>query len=352
MSFEPNRANLLALTTANPPHIFKQEDVLKSAERIFADRSLALSKLSSIFKNTGIEKRHSARPIEWFDEERGWADRNAAYIETAEALFIEVATSALKQANLDPSQIDTIVTISSTGIATPTIEARAMAKMGFKENTQRVPVFGLGCAGGVTGLSIASRLAASKPDSNLLIVVIELCTLSFMANERTKSNIIATALFGDGAAAAIISGNSKNTLGMFEATGQHTWANTLDIMGWRVEDNGMGAVFDRSIPDLVRERLGDALDGFLNDNNLSRSDLDKFNFHPGGTKVLQALEETFGLGENYLQAERKVLAANGNMSAPTVMFVLKENIAQGLDGRTLISALGPGFSASFITLIS
>ena len=122
-------------------------------------------------------------------------------------------------------------------------------------------------------------------------------------------------------------------------------------MGWQIDDIGMGAIFDRSIPDLVRERLRPALDEFLSANNLSRRDIDHFNFHPGGTKVLQALEETFELGDGYLACERKILANNGNMSAPTVMFVLEQNLQQGLPGRILISALGPGFSSSFITLV-
>ncbi len=345
-------AQLLALTTANPPYVFEQRDVLEAANRIFADKAMSFSRLGSIFENTGILQRHSVCPMDWFDQSRGWKERNEIYIEGAQALFATVAGQVLEHAGLKPADIDTIVTVSSTGIATPTIEARVMADMGFEPNTRRVPVFGLGCAGGVSGLSIASRLAAAEPGSNVLLVVIELCTLAFRDDEVTKSNIIASALFGDGAAAAVFSSRERDAICQIEASGEHTWPDTLDIMGWKVDDIGLGAIFDRSIPQLVRQRLGSAADRFLSDNDLGRNDLDNFIFHPGGTKVLEALEETFELGQGALQSERKVLAANGNMSAPTVLFVLDDHIEQGLSGRSLVSALGPGFSSSFATLVT
>jgi len=352
MNSNTSPAKLLSLATANPPYVFKQNDVLEAANRIFANKAMTFARLGSIFENTGILQRHSVCPMDWFDQSRGWKERNEIYIDGAEKLFASVAGQALEKAGLTPAEIDTIVTVSSTGIATPTIEARVMADMGFKPSTRRVPVFGLGCAGGVSGLSIASRLAVADPGSNVLLVVIELCTLAFRDDELTKSNIIASALFGDGAAAAVFSSKDQNAICQIEATGEHTWPDTLDIMGWKVDDIGMGAIFDRSIPQLVGERLGPAVDGFLTDNHLDRNDLDNFVFHPGGTKVLEALESTFELGQGALQSERKVLADNGNMSAPTVLFVLESQIEQGLDGRSLVSALGPGFSSSFATLVA
>lgn len=345
-------ANLLSLATANPPYVFKQSDVLEAANRIFSNRAMSFARLGSIFENTGILTRHSVCPMDWFDESRGWKERNEIYIEGAQKLFVNVAEQALEKAELSPKDIDTIVTVSSTGIATPTLEARVMADMGFEPSARRVPIFGLGCAGGVSGLSIASNLAKATPGSNVLLVVIELCTLAFRDDEVTKSNIIASALFGDGAAAAVFSSRETNAICQIEATGEHTWPNTLDIMGWKVDDIGLGAIFDRSIPQLVRDRLGLAVDGFLSNNNLSRDELDNFVFHPGGTKVLEALESTFELGQGSLQSERKVLAGNGNMSAPTVLFVLNEEISKGLGGRSLVSALGPGFSSSFATMVA
>jgi alkylresorcinol/alkylpyrone synthase len=221
-----------------------------------------------------------------------------------------------------------------------------MHEMGFRDDVMRIPVFGLGCAGGVTGLALAAQLAEGR---NVLLVVIELCTLAFRPDEMSKSNVIATALFGDGAAAMVITQNCDGPA--IEYAGQHTWANTIDIMGWRVDDQGLGAIFARSIPDLVNADLRPAAEGFLQKNNLRVDDLDNYTFHPGGVKVLQALETVFEMVDGTLANERKILAGYGNMSAPTVLFVLQEALTQKSRGRRFIGSLGPGFTASFLTVI-
>lgn len=352
MSAPNNRPGLASIATANPHYILKQDDVLQAAKKIFAKHPMMSSRLDTIFANTGIKQRHSVCPIDWFFEKRGWRERNDAFITGAEALFREVTEKALEKAGLKPSQIDAIVTVSSTGIATPTLEARVMSGLGFKPQTRRIPVFGLGCAGGISGLSIATEIAASRPDANVLLVVIELCTLAFRKDDMSKSAIIASALFGDGAAALVLSGRAKNPLCQIEASGEHTWPDTLQIMGWDIDNLGMAAIFDRSIPQFARENMADAANGFLAANGLSQDDVDRYIFHPGGTRVLQALEETFDLGDDTLQAERQVLAKNGNMSAPTALFVLEKYIAGGLGKRNLIAALGPGFSCSFASLVT
>lgn len=336
--------------------------MLDVATRIFADRMSGFDQLKPIFANTGIQKRHSVRPPEWFEQTRHWPERTHAFTDGATALFREAAGKALDQAGLEARDIDTIVTVSSTGIATPTIEARAMAEMGFRETTRRVPVFGLGCAGGVTGLAIAARQAAAEPGGNVLFVTIELCTLSFRDDEMTKSNLVATALFGDGAAAAVLSCGPGAALADIEHCYEHTWPGTLDIMGWRIDPVGFGAIFDRSIPRLVETRLRPVFDEFLKTHDLTTDDIDRYVFHPGGTKVIEALEATFGLEQGLLMRERDVLRQFGNMSAPTVLFVLnqalednrRKNAENGhmpaLQGRTFLSTLGPGFTASFMTL--
>lgn len=352
MSAAEDLPAVASIATANPPFVLKQQDVLTAAKEIFAAHPMMTSRLDSIFTNTGIKQRNSVCPIDWFFEKRGWRERNEAFISGAEELFRTATTSALEQAYLRPADIDAIVTVSSTGIATPTLEARVMADLGFKPQTRRIPVFGLGCAGGITGLSIASEIAAARPKENVLLVVIELCTLAFRKDDQTKSAIIASALFGDGAAALVLSASAKNPLCHIEATGEHTWPDTLNIMGWDIDNLGMAAIFDRSIPQFVHENMSTAANGFLATKNLSKNDVDHYIFHPGGTRVLQALEETFLLGDNYLKPERDVLAQHGNMSAPTALFVLKKSIAAGLGNRNLIAALGPGFSCSFATLVT
>jgi len=340
----------LSLSNAVPAHVLDQDAVLDVAQSMFGHRMRNFDLLIPIFENTGIKTRYSACPIEWFFEPRDWPQRTAVYIEAAQDLFRRAATEALEQAGLAAKDIDTIVTVSSTGVATPTIEARTMFDMGFRHSVNRLPVFGLGCAGGVTGLATASRLAAGRPGSNILLVVVELCTLAFRHDELTKANIVATALFGDGAAAAVVSAGAADGLARFEHAGEHTWPDTLSIMGWRIDPIGFSAIFDRSIPDLVRSDLRPVADAFLSRHGLRCADLGGHIFHPGGTKVIEALEEVFDLQQGELNKEREVLASNGNMSAPTVMFVLKRALESGVSGRQLISSLGPGFTASFATV--
>lgn len=345
------RSQLMAVATASPPFELRTEDVIEEATRIFAGRHRDFERMMPVFANTGIRRRQSVRPYNWFRAEQGWPERTEAYVEGATDLFRKAAGEALAQAGMEAGEIDTIVTVSSTGIATPSIEARVMHGMGFHKNVSRIPVFGLGCAGGATGLALAARLAQT-PASNVLLVVIELCTLAFRPDEMTKSNIIATALFGDGAAACVLSGRRKDGLGAIEFTGEHSWPDTLDIMGWRMDPQGFGAIFSQRIPDFVTQELRAAADGFLERNGLTIGDIGQFVFHPGGAKVISALEQVFHLDQGTLEIERQVLADHGNMSAPTLLFVLKEALNKPFTGRRFLSALGPGFTSSFATMVS
>ena len=319
---------------------------------MFGDKHADFRRLLPVFENTSIEKRHSVRPLEWFRAGRNWPERTEAYLDGATELFVSAAERALAASGRDADEIDTIVTVSSTGIATPSLEARAHRRLGFRPDIRRVPIFGLGCAGGVTGLSVAARLARAAPRETVLLVAVELCTLAFRDDELTKANIVATALFGDGAAAAVLSARGDNGRVEIEFSGEHLWPETLDIMGWRVDPVGFSAVFSRSIPDVVTERLRPAAESFLAQNSLSLDDIESFIFHPGGAKVVNALEEVFELPQGALNKEREILRDYGNMSAPTVLFVLQEALRAGQSGRCFVSALGPGFTASFLTLLA
>lgn len=343
-------SGILSVATAVPPFELRTEDVIREARDIFGGRHQDFDRLLPVFGNSGIQRRFSVKPYAWFRQPQGWPERSTAFLEGAAALFAEVTERTLDQAGLAAADIDSIVMVSSTGVATPSIEARMLSDMGFRPNVQRVPVFGLGCAGGASGLSLAARLARSSPGSRVLLVVIELCTLAFRADEMTKSNIIATALFGDGAAAAVLS-TAGRALGVIEHAGEHTWPGTTDVMGWRMDAEGFGAIFSRSIPDLATTDLRPAADLFLERHGLGLAGIDSHCFHPGGAKVIHALEQAFGLAEGRLGSEREILRDFGNMSAPTVLFVLARELASPRAGRRFLSALGPGFTASFITML-
>ncbi|MBV9692674.1 MAG: type III polyketide synthase, partial [Alphaproteobacteria bacterium] len=277
------------------------------------------------------------------DAEHGWRDRTALYIENATALLSQVTQALLAESGLSKDDIDAIVVSSTTGVATPSLDALVVERLGLRRDIRRLPIFGLGCAGGVTGLARAADLALSRPGSRVLFLVVELCALTFRKDDHGKSNIVATALFGDGAAGAIVSTEGDGPA--FGPGGEYTWPDSLSIMGWEVEEDGLKAIFSQSIPMLVANDFRSILHGFLARNDLKLRDIDRFACHPGGAKVLDALEDAFELDRGALEESRSVLRDYGNMSAVTALFVLERMAWRQKDQRILMSALGPGFSS-------
>nr|WP_256515225.1 type III polyketide synthase [Alsobacter ponti] len=344
---------MIGVATAVPPYELDQREVTARAHGIFGGRFADFERMARVFGTAGIRRRWAARPLAWYDEPGGWPERTAAYLEAGEALFAEAAERVLSKAGFTGRDVDTVVTISSTGIATPSLEARAARRLGLRPETSRVPVFGLGCAGGVTGLGLAARLAEARPGSLVLVVAMELCTLAFRNDALSKANIVATALFGDGAAAALVrAGGGDSGVAVIEGSGEHQWPDTLDIMGWDAEAEGLGVIFARAIPPFAEENFAGAMDAILARLGLRRDEVGRFVCHPGGAKVIEALERALGLDQGSLDHEREVLADNGNMSAPTALFVLQRALDAGLSGRAVLTAMGPGFTASAVSLIA
>lgn len=343
---------LQGLSTAVPPYALPQDEVARRAHTILGPRFKGYERLAPVFETSGVECRYSVVPFEWFETAGGWTDRNARYMEGARALYIDTARQALADASWSASDVDILVTVSSTGIATPTLEAQVKGEMGFRDDCLRVPLFGLGCAGGIAGLNIARELSVANPEANVLLVVIESCTLSFRNARPKKADIIATILFGDGAAAVCLSGAESAIWVGRGAT--KTWPDTLPIMGWEVDEDGLGVIFDRSIPDFVTSEFKSAADKALESMGLNREDVARLVSHPGGAKVVEAIETALDLPDGQLDVERDILREFGNMSAPTVLFVLERILARGdgkaSDGPLIACALGPGFSAGFTPL--
>ena len=341
--------SVLGLATAVPDHVLEQSAVADYARRIYAKSFARYPKLADVFVNAGIERRYSVRPLEWFDAPRDWSERTRAYLDGAEALFVRAAERALAQAGISAKDVDAIVTVSSTGIATPSLDARVAARMGFRASVSRVPVFGLGCAGGVSGLSIGARLARAEPGEVVLVVTVELCTLAFRGDRGGKADVISSALFGDGAAAVVLRAEREQAPLSIGAAAEHTWPGTLDIMGWSVDPVGFGVVLSRSLPRFIEKRLAAPVRRFIADAGLEAP---RLICHPGGAKVLDAVETALELQKGTLRDEREVLRGHGNMSAPSVLFVLEHALKRGLPGQSVLSALGPGFTASFLALES
>lgn len=344
---QPNRLRVASIATAVPPYRASQAEVRDKARGVFGGGSDLFQRLELVYDNAGVETRYFSRPLDWFLEPRGWTDSNDAYLEVAEELLAKAVGEALEKAGLEAGAIDTIVTVSSTGVATPSLEARLLNRLGFRSDVKRLPIFGLGCGGGVLGLARAAQMGAGAAETVLLLVV-ELCSLTFRLDDLAKSNLVATALFGDGAAAVILTPGGAGPA--VTAWGEHTWPDTLDVMGWRVEDAGLGVIFQRSIPEIVRTRFLAAAEGFLSRNDLALSDIQHFVCHPGGAKVIDALEEALSCPPSSLAATREALRGYGNMSAASVLFALEIALKERPDGRMLLTALGPGFSAGFCLL--
>ena len=340
--------SLLSLATAVPPGVIEQAEAKALARESFGRKAL-FDRLSGVFDNAGIARRHIVAPHEWYGQSHGWHDRNALYLGAAEQLFVDAASAAIEKAGLAPDQIDGVVTVSTTGIATPSLEARAFGRVGFRTDIRRVPVFGLGCAGGVNGLSIASRLAAAEPGTFWLFVTVETCSISIRLDSDDPAAVVATALFGDGAAAAVVT-SGKHSLARITGSAEKIWPDTLRIMGWDVEDPGLAVVFDRAIPPFIEAELAEAVDEMCAKLGITRDEIDRLCCHPGGVKVIDAIETALELNQGELNLEREVLRDYGNMSAPTVLFVLERLLEQGLPDKVLMTAFGPGFTCAGLLL--
>jgi alkylresorcinol/alkylpyrone synthase len=341
--------SLLSLATAVPPHVIEQDVAKVLAREAFGGRKALFDRLSGVFDNAGIARRHIVAPQDWYVSPHGWHDRNAIYLEGAESLFVEAATAAIERAEVRPQDVDGVVTVSTTGIATPSLEARVGPRLGLRDDVRRVPVFGLGCAGGVNGLAIASRMAAAEPGTNWLFVTVETCSISIRLDSDDPAAVVATALFGDGAAAAVVT-SGEHSLARITGAAEKLFPNTQRIMGWDVEDPGLAVVFDRAIPPFIEEHLAGTVDDMCAKLSITRDQIDRMCCHPGGVKVLDAIETALHLNQGELNIEREVLNDYGNMSAPTVMFVLERLLQQGLPERVLMTAFGPGFTCAGLML--
>ena len=339
--------SLLSLATASPEHPLPQRAMRDFAPRLFPNRPAEkLEPLLSSFDTAGIETRQICVPMEWLSEPHSWPERTRLYRRHAVALLKRAAQDALAEAGLGAEDIDALAVASTTGIATPSLDALLMEELPFRRDVTRLPLFGFGCAGGVLGLARAAGLARAMPGARVLFLVVELCSLTFRVGDPGKSNVIAAALFGDGAAGVVL-GEGRGP--RVTATGEWTWPNSLAVMGWRVERDSFGVLFSRHIPGIVEHDLPPALDAFLAKHGLALADFDAFALHPGGAKVLAAYQAALRLDEAQLAPARRVLREHGNMSSATALFVLRE-LWQRRFRRCLLLAPGPGFSVGFVVL--
>jgi alkylresorcinol/alkylpyrone synthase len=327
---------LLAIGTSLPAHKVSQDDVMAVLERA-RGKTLPL-RMEQILRNSGIRSRYLAMPSDYYLGIRGWAERSKIYAQISAELFQQATQRALNVAGKSAADIGQIVFVSTTGTMTPSLPSQMLHEMGFAADVRTVPVFGYGCAGGVIGLSLAADLYRAAPDRDVLLVCLELCSMAYDHAQMEKKDLVAIALFADGCAAAVIGDGAGPSLSAFA---QQVWPDSVDMMGWDVGDTGFDLVLARDIPAFVTRDFAPFADGFLAAHGLTRADLVEPACHPGGGRVVDALADYFGNG---LVSTRDVLRDHGNMSSPTMLFVLKALIEAGpLAGPTVVTALGPGF---------
>ena len=346
--------HLVDVVTAPAPCVIAQEEAIAFAREHFGPHMPGIERRLPIFTNTGIRSRRFARPLPWFLGDHGFEEKNAIYIEMATERCAAAGRALLERNGLSPADIDRVYYVNTTGLATPSIDARLINVLGLNRQARRTPVWGLGCAGGVAGLSMAAYELAGHRRSRALVFAAEFCSLTFLRDDFSKSNLVGTALFADGAAAALVSGDETGDVGYPILGSRSTlFPDSLDVMGWNVVAHGLQVIFDQRIPDIIREHAAIELDALLTAHGLSRADVVEYLYHPGGPKVVQAYADAYGIDAGRFRWSRDVLADFGNMSSVTVLYVLAHYMAShtpGQGGYGVVSALGPGFSSEAFVL--
>lgn len=350
----PSVPKITAVTTAVPNYKVDQSTAKEFARRIFSNRAADVERLLSVFDNSQIETRYFSRPLEWFEQLHSLSEKNQVYIDSSTKLSVEASQKLFEKSEISPEEIDFIIYVNTTGLATPSIDARLINLLELRQNIRRIPIWGLGCAGGAAGLSHAYHHLLGHPKEKVLLIACELCGLTFLREDYSKSNLVATALFGEGASAVLLTGADVKSEGLeILSTNSRFFPDSLDVMGWNILDSGLQVIFAKQIPDIIEKHALSDLSDFLGENNLQLENISAFLFHPGGAKVIEAYQKALNMKNGSLSLSTDILQKYGNMSSVTVLFVLEEYLRKfghSGDGYGLVSALGPGFSSESLLL--
>jgi len=346
-------ARILSVAQALPPNFADQDTLLAAFRELWGQKHFNLERLEQLHRAVRVGGRHLALPLERYRELRSFAARNAAWTEAAVDLGAEAVRSALLAADLSPAQVDHLYFVTVTGIATPSIDARLVDRLGLRADLKRVPIFGLGCVAGAAGLSRVADVLRGGPGELAVLLAVELCSLTLQREDLSIPNIIASGLFGDGAAAAVLDGGARGRGPRIAATRSVFYPGSERVMGWDVVDSGFKVVLSPAVPQLVREKLRADVDAFLAAQGLKRSEIAHFICHTGGPKVLEACEEALEIPRSTMQRSWDSLQKVGNLSSASVLFVLSDLLAAGEASpgdRGLLLAMGPGFCSELVLL--
>jgi alkylresorcinol/alkylpyrone synthase len=346
--------SIVAVGTALPPHYADQETLIAAFRRAWGKQHFNVERLEELHRAVGVGGRHLALPIDEYPRLAGFAAANAAWGRIALDVGAAAIRAALDRAGLAPRDVDHVFFVTVTGLATPSTDARLVNRLSMRDDVKRTPIFGLGCVAGAAGIARAADYLRGFPGEVALLVSVELCSLTLQRDDFSVANIIASGLFGDGAAAVVLAGAERPARGpKVVATRSFFYRDTEDVMGWDIVDGGFKVVLSARVPEVIRAHLADDVDRFLAAHDLDRSRIRHFIAHTGGPKVLRAFEESLSLPEGALERSWHSLKTVGNLSSASVLFVAEDLLSSGVarpGDYGLLAAMGPGFCAELVLL--
>nr|AYM52669.1 naringenin-chalcone synthase [Aggregicoccus edonensis] len=351
---QPSAPSVRAVGRALPQHYASQEQLIAAFRELWATQHFNLERLEDLHRAVRVTGRYLALPLEEYTPLVRFQQRNDAWIRVATELSEKVVRDALGQAGLTPRDVDHLFFVTVTGLATPSIDARLVNRMGFRADVKRTPIFGLGCVAGAAGVARAADYLRAFPGHVALVISTELCSLTLQREDLSIPNIIASGLFGDGAACAVLEGAERASQGpRVVASRAVLYPDTERIMGWDVVDTGFKVVLSAKVPQLVRDKLRGDVEPFLAEHGLTVRDVKHWVAHTGGPKVLEAFQDTLELPQEALARSWASLNEVGNLSSASVLFVLGETLA-AREARPgdwgVLMAMGPGFCSELVLL--
>jgi alkylresorcinol/alkylpyrone synthase len=345
---------IAAVGSALPPHYYDQDTLLEAFKRHWAERHYNLDRLEALHRNVLVGGRHLALPIEEYERLERWGQANDAWISVAQEVGERAIRDALQKAKLDTDDVDTLITVTVTGVATPSLDARLMNRLGLPSRVKRVPIFGLGCVAGTAGIARAADYVRAFPDQVAVLLSVELCSLTLQRQDLSIPNLIASGLFGDGAAAAVVVGSGRPNSGPEILDSRSVfYPDSEGVMGWEISEEGFRIVLSADVPEMVRRHLRHDVDAFLAQHDLCRDDVSVWVSHPGGPRVLEAMQETLELPSEALESAWRSLREVGNLSSTSVLLVLQDTMEQKAPGPGaygMMLAMGPGFCSELVLL--
>ena len=347
-------SRIAGVASAFPKHCYDQATLANALKKFWAAKLPNPEIVDRLHTRAGVNRRHLSLPVEAYEELATWGQANNHWILTAQELGEQAITCALKRSGLSKSELGAIFVVSVTGIASPSLDARLINRMGLCPHIKRIPIFGLGCVAGAAGIARAHDYVRAYPQQSAVLLSVELCSLTLQRDDLTMANLISSALFGDGAAAVIVSGAGREVRGPeVLATRSVFYPGTEHVMGWDISEKGFQIVLSPEVPRMVERHLAHDLDSFLHDLDLTRDDIGSWILHTGGPKVLEATAAALQLPEGALDKSWECLSRTGNLSSASVLVVLEEVMmrARPAPGTfSLLAAMGPGFCSELVLL--